>query len=352
MTTTLAQKTNNMEAKKKVFGMIQAFWESQCLYVATRLDIFNILSEGSQSIETLAEKTATKVDKLYIILRALGHLGVLEEQPGRVFAATEVSELLVTNAGPSIGHFAMHIIEPAQWDAWKVLETCLHTGEVPFERANGKTVYEFTRDEDWSGDVFIKAMSFLTDHAVDALLDVFDFSRFNTVMDVGGGQGGLISKIVKRFGCRGILFDLPYVTETAPAHIEKQGAAADAVQIVTGDVFKGLPTGADAIVMKYFLSSWKDEDALAILRHCKAALPKHGKVVLLQCIVPDLGEPTVCPDGIIPSLFATQIMVAVPGGAWRTQKEYERLFTASGFQLENVVHTGTNLSALEFGLVG
>ncbi|MBE9191728.1 hydroxyneurosporene methyltransferase [Gloeocapsopsis crepidinum LEGE 06123] len=351
MTTTLAQKTNNMEAKKKVFGMIQAFWESQCLHVATRLDIFNILSEGSQSIETLAEKTATKVDKLYIILRALGHLGVLEEQPGRVFAATEVSELLVTNAGPSIGHFAMHIIEPAQWDAWKVLETCLHTGEVPFERANGKTVYEFTRDEDWSGDVFIKAMSFLTDHAVDALLDVFDFSRFNTVMDVGGGQGGLISKIVKRFGCKGILFDLPYVTETAPAHIEKQGVAADAVQIVTGDVFKGLPTGADAIVMKYFLSSWKDEDALAILRHCKAALPKHGKVVLLQCIVPDLGEPTVCPDGIIPSLFATQIMVAVPGGAWRTQKEYERLFTASGFQLENVVPTGTNLSALEFGLV-
>lgn len=351
MTTTLAQKTNNMEAKKKVFGMIQAFWESQCLYVATRLDIFNILSEEPQSIETLAEKTATKVDKLYVILRALGHLGVLEEQSGKIFAATEVSELLVTNAGPSIGHFAMHIIEPAQWDAWKVLETCLHTGEVPFERANGKTVYEFTRDEDWSGDIFIKAMSFLTDHAVDALLDVFDFSRFNTVMDVGGGQGGLISKIVKRYGCKGILFDLLYVTETAPAHIEKQGVDADAVQIVTGDVFKGLPTGADAIVMKYFLSSWKDEDALTILRHCREALPKHGKVVLLQCIVPDLGEPTVCPDGIIPSLFATQIMVAVPGGAWRTQKEYERLFTESGFQLENVVHTGTNLSALEFGLV-
>ncbi|AFZ29119.1 Quercetin 3-O-methyltransferase [Gloeocapsa sp. PCC 7428] len=350
MTTTLAQK-NNMEAKKKVFGMIQAFWESQCLYVATRLDIFNILSEGSQNIETLAEKTATKADKLYVILRALGHLGVLEEQPGKIFAATEVSNLLVTNAGPSIGHFAMHIIEPAQWDAWKELETCLHTGEVPFERANGKTVYEFTRDEDWSGDVFIKAMSFLTDHAVDALLDVFDFSRFGTVMDVGGGQGGLISKIVKRFGCKGMLFDLPYVTETAPAYIQKQGVAADAVQIVTGDVFEGLPTGADAIVMKYFLSSWKDEDALTILRYCREALPKHGKVVLLQCIVPDLGEPTVCPDGIIPSLFATQIMVAVPGGAWRTQKEYERLFTASGFQLENVVRTGTNLSALEFGLV-
>lgn len=349
MTTTL-HKTESMEAKKKIFGMIQAFWESQCLYVATRLGIPNLLQAEPMSIEQLADATSTKADKLYVILRALGHLGVLAEKPGRVFAATEMSALLVTNDRPSIGHFAMHITEPAQWDAWKELETCLQTGEVPFERANGKTVYEFTRDNAWSGDVFIKAMSFLTDHAVDALLDVYDFSQYGTVMDVGGGQGGLIAKIVNKSGCKGILFDLPYVTETAPAFIEKQGVVKDAVQVVTGDVFKGLPSGADAIVMKYFLSSWKDEDALKILRHCKAALPQHGKVVLLQCIVPDLGEPTVCADGIIPALFATQIMVAVPGGAWRTQKEYERLFTETGFQLEKVVHTGTNLSALEFGL--
>lgn len=341
---------STMEAKKKVFGIIQAFWESQCVYVATRLGIFNLLQEGAQSVETIAATTSTNVEKLYVVLRALGHLGVLQESPGRIFDPTELSALLVTNAGPSMGHFAMHITEPCQWDAWKELENCLHTGVVPFEQANGKSVYEFTRDNPWSGDTFINAMSFLTNHAVDALLEVYDFSQYETVMDVGGGQGGLIGNIVKKSGCKGVLFDVPYVTETAPAYLEQQGLPPNAVQIISGDVFAEVPSGADAIVMKYFISAWNDEDAIVILNNCKKALPKHGKIILLQAFVPDLGEPPESPDGILPGLFAVQIMVSVPGGAWRTQKQFIDLFAKCGFKLDRVVHTGTNLSAMEFSL--
>ncbi|WP_460201139.1 methyltransferase [Scytonema sp. NUACC21] len=351
MTSTPTKKASSMEAKKKLFDMILAFVKSQCIYVATRLEIFNFLEEeGEQSLETIAEKTATKAERLYFVLRALAHLEVLEEKPGRVFAPTELSSLLVTNNGPSIGHFAMHIIEPAQWDAWKVLEDALHTGEVPFERANGKGVYEFCQDDEWSGETFINAMSFLTDHAVDALLDVYDFSRFDTVMDVGGGQGGLIARIVKRFGCKGMLFEVPYVAETAPAYLSKQGVDKDAVQIISGNVFESVPGGADAIVMKYFISAWNDEDAMKILHNCKQALPPHGKIILLQAFVPDLDEPKVAPDGIMPGVFAVQVNVAVPGGGWRTRRHFQELFEKCGFQLEKVVDTETNLSAMEFGL--
>ena len=349
--TTTQVNTSSIEAKKKLFDMVLAFIKSQCIYIATRLGIFNLLQdEGEQSLETIAEKTNTKPERLYFILRALAHLDVLEQKPGRVFASTELSDLLVTNKGPSMGHFAMHITEPAQWDAWKVLEDALHTGEVPFERANGKGVYDFCQDNEWSGDVFINAMSYLTIHAVDALVDVYDFSRFNTVMDVGGGQGGLIARIVKQFGCKGILFDVPYVAETAPAYLEKQGIDKDAVQIITGDVFVEVPKGADAIVMKYFISAWNDEDAMKILHNCKQALPPHGKIILLQAFVPDLDEPKVAPDGIMPGIFAVQINVAVPGGGWRTRREFQELFEKSGFVLEKVVDTETNLSAMEFGL--
>jgi hypothetical protein len=349
--TTTQVNTSSIEAKKKLFDMVLAFIKSQCIYIATRLGIFNLLQdEGEQSLETIAEKTNTKPERLYFILRALAHLDVLEQKPGRVFASTELSDLLVTNKGPSMGHFAMHITEPAQWDAWKVLEDALHTGEVPFERANGKGVYDFCQDNEWSGDVFINAMSYLTIHAVDALVDVYDFSRFNTVMDVGGGQGGLIARIVKQFGCKGILFDVPYVAETAPAYLEKQGIDKDAVQIITGDVFVEVPKGADAIVMKYFISAWNDEDAMKILHNCKQALPPHGKIILLQAFVPDLDEPKVSPDGIMPGIFAVQINVAVPGGGWRTRREFQELFEKSGFVLEKVVDTETNLSAMEFGL--
>ncbi len=351
MTSTPVNKVTSLEAKKKVFGMILAFVESQCVYVATRLGIFNLLQdEGEQNIESIAQKTETKAEKLYFILRALAHLGVLEEKPGRLFAPTEMSTLLVTNNGPSLGHFAMHVIEPAQWDAWKVLEDALHTGEVPFEKANDKSVYEFCQDNEWSGDVFINAMIFLTNHSIDAFLDVYDFSRFDTVMDVGGGQGSLIASIVKRFGCKGMLFDVPYVTESALAYLEKQGVV-NAVQILSGDVFIEVPKGADAIVMKYFISAWNDEDAMKILHNCKQALPPHGKIILLQAFVPDIDEPKVAPDGIMPGIFAVQVNVAVPGNGWHTRRHFQKLFEKCGFQLEKVVDTETNLSAMEFGLV-
>jgi SAM-dependent methyltransferase len=350
--TTTPVSTSSIEAKKKLFDMVLAFVKSQCIYTAARLGIFNLLQdEGEQSLETIAEKTNTKPERLYFVLRALAHLDVLKQKPGRVFASTELSDLLVTNKGPSMGHFAMHIIEPAQWDAWKVLEDALHTGEVPFERANGKGVYQFCQDNEWSGDVFINAMSFLTNHAVDALMDVYDFSRFETVMDVGGGQGGLIARIVKRFGCKGILFEVPYVAETAAAYLQQQGVDKDAVQIITGDVFVEIPSCADAIVMKYFISAWNDEDAMKILHNCKQALPPHGKIILLQAFVPDLDEPKVAPDGVMPGVFAVQVNVAVPGGGWRTRQHFQELFEKSGFVLEKVVDTQTNLSAMEFGLV-
>jgi cyclopropane fatty-acyl-phospholipid synthase-like methyltransferase len=345
------QTASSMTAKAKLFDLIFGFVKSQCLYTATRLGIFDLLhDQGEQSVEAIAQKTDTDTERLYFILRALAHLEVLQEKPERIFAATGLSDLMMIEKEASIGHLAMHLIEPAQWDAWKVLPEALHLGQIPFELANNTSVYQFCYDNDWSGDTFVKAMSAFTNHSIDALLDVYDFSRFNTVMDVGGGQGGLIAGIVKKFSCKGILFDVPYVTETAPAYLEKQGTPSGTIEIISGDVFVSVPKGADAIVMKYFISAWNDEDAKKILENCKQALPPHGKIILLQSFVPDLDEPKTAPDGIMPGIFAVQINVAVPGGGWRTRKQFQALFESCGFQLEKSVDTTTNLSAMEFSL--
>lgn len=339
----------NQVAKQKVFDLMLTFVKSKCLYVATRLGIFDILDdEGEQTVESLAAKTNTNTERLYFILRALAHVDVLEEKSDRIFAPTELSSLLVTNKEPSAGHLAMHLIEPAQWDAWRNLPEALKQGVVPFELANGKGVYEYCRDNWWSGDTFIKAMSFLTNSQVDGLLDAYNFGQFETVMDVGGGQGGLISHIVKRYGCKGILFDVPYVAETAKAYIAKQGLEPEAIEIKIGDVFKEIPPGADAIVMKHFISAWNDEDALKIIANCKRALPDDGRLILLQSFVPDIDEPKVAADGIMPGIFAVQINVATSGGGWRTKKQFQELFERGGFKLERVIETDNSLSGMEF----
>ncbi len=336
------------ESQKKIYRMICGYWQSQCVYVASSLGIPNLLHEGPQTVDTIAEKTGTKVEKLYVVLRALSHLGVFVEKPRRVFAPTELSELLMTDGSPSIGHFLMHITEPNMWDAWRELENSLKTGEVPFELAKGQDFYSsYMTENPESKNLFNKAMSFLTYEAVESLFEVYDFGRFKTVMDVGGNQGTLIANIVRRFGCKGILFDLPHEVETAHTNLLESGVY-EAVRVVGGNALESLPKGADAIVMKYFLSVFSKEDSIKVLTNCREALPPDGKVILLQTLVPGLGAPVEYPDGTIPALAAVQMMITNPGGYWRTEQEYKDLFEASGFQLEQVVHTGTSLTVMEF----
>ena len=342
---------SHTEAEKRAFDLMLTFVKSQCTYVAARLGIFDLLKErGEQSVAELAAATNTDTERLYFILRALAHIEVLTEKPERIFAPTETSKLLVTHQEPSVGHLLMHLMEPAQWDAWKVLPEALTKGVVPFELANGKEVYEYCYDHEWSKDTFIKAMSFLTNSQVDGILDAYNFGQYETVMDVGGGQGGLIANIVKRYGCKGILFDVPDVAATAKEYISSLGVSAEAVEIKTGDVFNSIPTGANAIVMKHFISAWSEEDARKILANCKAALPADGRLILLQSFVPDLEEPKTAGDGIMPGIFAVQINVATPGGGWRTKRQFQELFEQSGFKLERIINTTNSLSGMEFSI--
>lgn len=336
-------------ASKKLAQMIYGYWQSQCLYIATNLGIPNLLHSEPMTVETIAKATSTKVENLYVVLRALAHLGVFVEKPGRVFAATELSEQLVTTSEPSLGHFLLHIAEPSMWDAWRELGNSLKTGEVAFEKAHGKKFYNFFMAENLeSRELFNNAMSYLTNQAVDSLFEVYDFHQFDTVMDVGGNQGTLIAHIVKKFGCKGILFDLPHEVETSPTFLASQGLNKDEVQVIGGNVLEEIPKGADAIVMKYFLSVFNTKDAIQVLTRCREALPAEGKVILLQTLVPPRGAPVEYPDGTIPALAAVQMMVTNPGGYWRTEQEYKDLFEASGFRLEQVIHTGTSLTVMEF----
>lgn len=331
--------------------MIYGYWQSQCLYVATNLGIPNLLQSAPMTVEDIAQATSTKVETLYVVLRALAHLGVFTEKPGRVFAANELSELLITSAEPSLGHFVMHITEPSMWDAWRELGNSLKTGEVAFEKAHGKNFYQYFMKENLdSRGMFINAMSYLTNQAVDSLFEVYDFSKFDTVMDVGGNQGTLIAHIVKKFGCKGMLFDLPHEVEAAPAFLASQGLDENAVKVFSGNALEELPKGADAIVMKYFLSVFSVEDARTVITNCREALPKQGKVVLLQTLVPPRGAPVEYPDGTIPGLAAVQMMITNPGGYWRTEQEYKKLFETCGFQLENIIYTGTSLTVMEFSV--
>ncbi|EPS67212.1 hypothetical protein M569_07558 [Genlisea aurea] len=207
-------------------------------------------------------------------------------------------------------------------ESWYHLKDAVLEGGIPFNRAYGMSAFEYYGRDTRFSKIFNAGMSNHSTLIMKKLLKTYrGFDHVSTVVDVGGGVGSTLSMIVSKYPhIRGINFDLPHVIEDAPPY--------PGVEHVGGDMFKSVPRG-DAIFMKWIFHDWSDEDCKKILKHCYEALPGNGKVILVECILPN------APD----NSSATQNVVHVDiimlghniGGKERTEEEFRALGLASGF---------------------
>jgi hypothetical protein len=129
------------------------------------------------------------------------------------------------------------------------------------------------------------------------------------------------------------------VVATADAILERAGLG-DRCNVVGGDPFASVPPRGDAYVLKSIIHDWQDEQAIAILRNCRAAMADTGKLLLVERVLGPLNEPD---RGRLMDLM----MLMGPGGLERTEDDYRRLLAAAGFQLARVVPTAGPLSLIE-----
>ena len=98
------------------------------------------------------------------------------------------------------------------------LSYSIETGENSFKHTNGLDMFEyFQQDQNRkAAQIFNSAMASLTSSYASSISSMYDFSQFNTVVDIGGGQGILLSTLLKNNpNLSGILFDLPHAIESA-----------------------------------------------------------------------------------------------------------------------------------------
>jgi O-methyltransferase domain len=155
------------------------------------------LADGPRTSEELAAAVGAHAPTLYRLLRALAAVGVLYEEDGRRFALTPVGECLHSDADEPVGGWAAMIGRPYVWQAWGALLHSVRTGESAFEHVHGVDPWTYrTRDPD-EGAIFDRAMADLTRRAHRATLAALDFSRFGTVVNVGGGNGALLVALLR-----------------------------------------------------------------------------------------------------------------------------------------------------------
>jgi hypothetical protein len=266
------------------------YMPSSALNVVVSLGIAERLAAGPRTVPDLAREASANEDALYRVMRMLASEGVFEEVAPRAFAHSPLSEVLRT--GSRAGEFVRRMAEPIG-----------RVPEVP-EVFNGKVTSQ-------------RAM------VVPAVLEAYDFSGIEVLVDVAGGHGKVLTSVLKAYPTmRGVLFDLPFVVEGARPAIRALGLQSRC-RAEAGDMFQAVPAGGDAYIMKHIIQDWDDEGALAILVNVRAAMHGgRGKVLLLES-------------------------VAEPGGHERSEPDFRALLARAGFELTRVVRTTSPLSIVE-----
>jgi hypothetical protein len=311
--------------------LINGYQVSQAIYVAATLGIADLLADGARLSDELAVSTDTHAPSLYRLLRALAGIGLLHEGEDRRFSLTPLGEPLRSDAPQPLGGWAAFIGREHHWNAWGHLLHSVRTGENAMRHVLGESVWDYRAARPEEAELFDRAMTDLTRTSNRALV-AYDFGRFRVVVDVGGGRGALLTAILDANpDVRGVLFDQPHVVAGVDL--------GERCEIVAGSFFDAVPSGGDAYVLKAIVHDWEDEEALQILRVCRAAMSDDATLLVIEV---ELGAPNE-PEGKLSDLN----MLVGPGGRERTRKEYAELFAAAGFELASVTSTGGTHSVFE-----
>jgi hypothetical protein len=330
----------NAEAAATLNQLIDGYRITQMIYVAARLGLADVLAAGPQSSGELAARTGTHAPALYRLLRALSSLGIFREEAPDRFALTALAEPLRSDVPNSVRGLAMFAGDPQSWLPWGDLIQTVITGDQAFLRIFGLDNWPYRAAHPEANAIFNGAMTSNSRRDIAAILAAYDFAPFTTVVDVGGGQGALLTGILQAYpALRGILFDQPHVVDQAAPVLDAAGVA-DRCTVVAGDFFEGLPPGGDAYLLRRIIHDWDDAESVAILRQCRRAMPAEGKLLLVEAVI----QPPNRPD--FAKLSDINMLVAL-GGRERTEEEFAALLAEAGFTMTQVLPTEWRSNIIE-----
>jgi O-methyltransferase domain/Dimerisation domain len=320
-----AQETAALRGE--LLELLGGFMRTQALAVAAQLGIADVVGDGPTPVDELAGRTGAHAPSLYRLLRLLASLGVFEETAPRQFGPTRLSDALRSDTPHSLRYLALAFAGPA-YRAWAEAAQSFRTGLPTFDHVFGTPFFDYLSEHPEDAENFDRAMAGGARARAAAVAD-YDWGDVATVVDVGGGTGSLLASILDgNRELQGVVFDLPHVADKATAAFEAAGLAGRA-RAVGGNFFTDQLPAADAYVLGHILHDWSDDQSLQILRNVRRSIPDHGRLLVLENLVPEGND----------KAWVKQLdlhMLVMLGGKERTESEWRDLLAAGGFTLVGV----------------
>ena len=324
--------------RQQLLGMITAYWASMAIHVAAKLKIADYVKDAPKTAHELAHLTHTQPHALYRVLRALSSVEVfVEDEQGR-FGLTPMAECLLDRHGSQRAVALM--MGDEHFRTWGELLYSLQTGKPAFDHIYGKPIFDWLTDHPEQAKIFDAAMTGFHGPETQAMIDAYDYTGVNTLVDIGGGNGTVLIEVLKRYpNLKSVLYDLPGVIDRAKANLASAGVALRC-QTIAGSFFEAAPPGGDAYQMRHIIHDWTDEQCHTILSHIRKVIPKNGRLLVIEMVIKPRNEPQ-------PAKWLDLNMLVLPGGRERTEAEYREMYSKAGFKLERIVPTPTEVSVIE-----
>ncbi|HKX84247.1 MAG TPA: methyltransferase, partial [Pyrinomonadaceae bacterium] len=337
---TSQQTQTEIPPHAQLVQMASAYWVSKIIYAAAKLDLADRLAAGAMSAEELAAPTGTHAPSLHRLMRTLASLGVLTEVEEQRFELTPFGQALRKGAPGSAHASVLTLAGPTFVGAIEQIMHSLRTGNTGFDAAYGMPVFDYFAQHPDEASLFSETMIGIHGGETPAVAAAYDFSGLETIVDVGGATGNMLSAILSRHeNPRGVLFDMPHVVGDAPAFLEMNGVA-DRVTIESGSFFESVPAGGDAYILSHIIHDWNEDQCLTILGNCRKAMKPDSRLLIVEFVLPPGDTPH-------PGKILDIVMLVVPGGMERTAAEYEKLLAKAGFRMTRVIPTESPVSIVK-----
>jgi hypothetical protein len=333
-------KPEALPLQHQLIRMATAHWVSRLLYVAAQMNLADHLADGSKTADEVAWSTAADAPSLYRVMRTLASLGLFTEDHSHRFSLTPLGEALKTGTLGSVRTSVLTLAGDLSTKSLDHLLYSVQTGKSGFERAFGMPFFDWLANHPTDASMFSETMVGVHGAEPAAVAAAYDFSEFETIIDVGGATGNFLASILDRHSRpRGILFDLPHVVRDASALIQAS-RLADRIRIEAGNFFESVPAAAGAYLLSHIIHDWSEVQCLTILGNCRRAMKPNSPLLIIEMVLPTGNTPH-------PGKMLDIVMLTITGGQERTEPEYRALLDKAGFRLTRVVSTESAVSIIE-----
>ncbi|MGS2810167.1 methyltransferase [Nocardia sp. MW-W600-9] len=309
----------------RLLGLLTGAWATQALAVTAASGIADRLAETPGGpLGELAAATGTDLDALGRLLRYLTQLEIVEPL-GTGYTLTEIGALLVAGAQPSLQPLVC-LYGGAFYQSFGELGYAVRTGRTAFDNHFGMPHFDYFRADPERASLFDRAMA-ASASISGQVAGLVGTATAHTVVDVGGGTGELLARVVAADPqLRGILFERETTLPRARATLAAAGCLSRC-ELVGGDfVTAEVPTGGDIYLLSRVLHDRDDSDCRAILRGCAAAMSEHARLYIVERLLPEDGSRSLAPAWDLH-------MLCNVGGRERTVTHYRAMLKSAGLEL-------------------